>query len=146
MLRIIHMTFGSLALIAFLIRAVMLFWAPQNQPGKAGRIVLVAMQHLAFTVLIITGVVLLYQNQFVVKPWFYGKLILFVVILSATLKAFGKSDISLAQRKAGAFVAAIAFAGLITLVIWKPDFSASQNPQQATQQSVINQQIHSAIL
>ncbi len=127
-LKIIHMTFGSLALIAFLIRAVMLFWAPQNQPGKVSRIVLVAMQHLSFTVLIVTGIVLLYQNQFVVQPWFYGKIILFVVILSATIKAFGKRDITLAQRKAGVIVAGIAFAGLFTLVIWKPDFSG-QPPQ-----------------
>lgn len=143
-LKIIHMTFGSLALIAFLIRTVMLFWAPQNQPGKAGRIVLVAMQHLSFTVLIITGIVLLYQNQFVVQPWFYGKIILFVVILSATIKAFGKREISLAQRKAGAFVAAIAFAGLLTLVIWKPDFSGnqtqSQTQPQGSKQSAMVQQ------
>lgn len=44
MFRIIHMSFGSLALIAFLIRAVMLFWVPQNQPGQAGRMLLVASQ------------------------------------------------------------------------------------------------------
>lgn len=131
-LRIIHMTFGSLALIAFLIRAVILFWAPQNQPGKTSRIVLVAMQHLSFTVLVITGMVLLYQNQFVVQPWFYGKIILFLVILSASNKAFGKRELSLAQRKAGAFVAGIAFAGLLTLVIWKPDFSGNGNAQQVT--------------
>lgn len=139
-LKIIHMTFGSLALIAFLIRAVMLFWVPQNQPGKVTRIVLVAMQHLSFTVLIITGIVLLYQNQFVVQPWFYGKIILFVVILSATIKAFGKRDMSLSQRKAGVFVAGIAFAGLLTLVIWKPDFSANQTQQQGIQQPNTSQQ------
>lgn len=144
MLRIIHMTFGSLALIAFLIQAALLFRKPHTQPGKANRIVLVAMQHLSFTVLILTGGVLLYQNQFVVQPWFYGKVILFVVIISATLKAFGKRDISLAQRKVGALVAGIAFAGLLTLVLWKPDFSASlaqqhSGQQQSTQQQSIQQ-------
>ena len=135
-LKIIHMTFGSLALITFLIRAALLFRAPQNQPAKAGRIVLVALQHLSFTVLILTGMVLLYQNQFVVQPWFYGKIILFVVILSATIKAFSKRDMSLAQRKAGAFVAAIAFAGLLTLVVLKPDFSSSAASQQSMPQQI----------
>ena len=140
-LKIIHMTFGSLALITFLIRAALLFRAPQNQPAKAGRIVLVALQHLSFTVLILTGMVLLYQNQFVVQPWFYGKIILFVVILSATIKAFSKRDISLAQRKAGAFVAAIAFAGLLTLVVLKPDFSGNTTSHQIAQTVAVDPQI-----
>ncbi|TEU24170.1 invasion protein expression up-regulator SirB [Alkanindiges illinoisensis] len=140
-LKIIHMTFGSLALISFLIRAALLFRAPQNQPAKAGRIVLVALQHLSFTVLVLTGMVLLYQNQFVVQPWFYGKIILFVVILSATIKAFGKRDMSLAQRKAGAFVAAIAFAGLLTLVVLKPDFSGNVASQQNAQSVAVVPQI-----
>ena len=140
-LKIIHMTFGSLALITFLIRAALLFRAPQNQPAKAGRIVLVALQHLSFTVLILTGMVLLYQNQFVVQPWFYGKIILFEVILSATIKAFSKRDISLAQRKAGAFVAAIAFAGLLTLVVLKPDFSGNTTSHQIAQTVAVDPQI-----
>ncbi len=140
-LKIIHMTFGSLALITFLIRAALLFRVPQNQPGKAGRIVLVALQHLSFTVLIITGMVLLYQNQFVVQPWFYGKIILFVVILSAIIKAFSKRDMSLAQRKAGAFVAAVAFAGLLTLVVLKPDFSGNAASQQIAQSAAVDPQI-----
>ncbi len=161
MFKIVHMTFASLAIIAFLIRAVLLFWTSKNQPKtaslslatasvdgetaipvtakpkSAGRIMLVAMQHLAFTLLIITGMVLLYQNQFVVQPWFYGKIILFLVILSAMAKAFGKRDISMGQRKAGAMVAGIAFAGLMTLVIWKPDFS--DQATQTTAESVPGQ-------
>lgn len=137
-LTIIHLTFGSLALIAFLIQAAMLFQAPENQPAKASRTLLVAMQHVSFTMLILTGAVLLYQNQFVVQPWFYGKIILFVVIISATIKAFGKREITLAQRKAGALVATIAFAGLITLVLWKPDFSGHPvQPQAGTQPAIV---------
>lgn len=136
MFKIVHMSFASLALIAFLIRAVLLFWKPVNQTNKVSPIVLVAIQHLAFTVLIITGIILLYQNQFVVKPWFYAKIILFVVILSATFKAFGKRDIGLAQRKAGVVVASIAFAALFTLVIWKPDFSQSAAPVNSVASSI----------
>lgn len=156
MFKIVHMTFASLAIIVFVIRAVLLFWktpagSPDavagSAPKSAGRIVLVAMQHLAFTLLIITGLILLYQNNFVVQLWFYGKVILFLVILSAVTKAFGKRDIGRGQRKAGVMVAGIAFAGLMTLVVWKPHFSdrtanavgqsASQMqtvPAQATQQ------------
>ncbi len=134
MFKIVHMTFASLAIIVFVIRTILLFWQPtvivtasssaaRPAPKSAGRIVLVAMQHLAFTLLVITGLVLLYQNNFVVQPWFYGKIILFLVILSAVTKAFGKRDIGSGQRKAGAMVAGIAFIGLMTLVCWKPNFS-----------------------
>ena len=134
MFKIVHMTFASLAIIVFVIRTILLFWQPtaivtasssaaRPAPKSAGRIVLVAMQHLSFTLLVITGLVLLYQNNFVVQPWFYGKIILFLVILSAVTKAFGKRDIGSGQRKAGAMVAGIAFIGLMTLVCWKPNFS-----------------------
>ena len=134
MFKIVHMTFASLAIIVFVIRTILLFWQPtaivttsssatRPAPKSAGRIVLVAMQHLAFTLLVITGLVLLYQNNFVVQPWFYGKIILFLVVLSAVTKAFGKRDIGIGQRKAGAMVAGIAFIGLMTLVCWKPNFS-----------------------
>ena len=134
MFKIVHMTFASLAIIVFVIRTILLFWQPtaivtasssatRPAPKSAGRIVLVAMQHLAFTLLVITGIVLLYQNKFVVQPWFYGKIILFLVILSAITKAFGKRDIGIGQRKAGAMVAGIAFVGLMTLICWKPNFS-----------------------
>lgn len=134
MFKIVHMTFASLAIIVFVIRTILLFWQPtaivtasssatSPAPKSAGRIVLVAMQHLAFTLLVITGLVLLYQNNFVVQPWFYGKIILFLVILSAITKAFGKRDIGIGQRKAGAMVAGIAFVGLMTLICWKPNFS-----------------------
>ena len=134
MFKIVHMTFASLAIIVFVIRTILLFWQPtaivtasssaaRPAPKSAGRIVLVAMQHLAFTLLVITGLVLLYQNNFVVQPWFYGKIILFLVVLSAVTKAFGKRDIGIGQRKAGAMVAGIAFVGLMTLICWKPNFS-----------------------
>ena len=134
MFKIVHMTFASLAIIVFVIRTILLFWQPtaivttsssatRPAPKSAGRIVLVAMQHLAFTLLVITGLVLLYQNNFVVQPWFYGKIILFLVVLSAVTKAFGKRDIGIGQRKAGAMVAGIAIVGLMTLICWKPDFS-----------------------
>lgn len=137
-LKMIHLVFGSLALLAFLVQAAMLFQASRYAPAKATRIVLMALQHLSFTVLILSGMVLLYQNQFVVQPWFYGKIILFVVIISASLKAFGKREISLAQRKAGAFLAAVAFAGLFTLVIWKPDFSDNAVSRHAAQSVMVD--------
>ena len=144
MFKIVHMTFASLAIIVFVIRTILLFWQPtaivtasssatRPAPKSAGRIVLVAMQHLAFTLLVITGLVLLYQNNFVVQPWFYGKIILFLVVLSAVTKAFGKRDIGIGQRKAGAMVAGIAFIGLMTLICWKPNFSdQASKPVQAS--------------
>lgn len=138
LIKIIHMSFASLAILVFVLRATLLFLAkaPDQAVGESdtdtavqapskGRIVLVAMQHLSYSVLIIAGIILLVQNQFVVQPWFYAKIILFFVVLSASGKAFTKKQRPLKQRKAGVVIAAIAFIGIITLIVWKPDFSNS---------------------
>ena len=125
LIKIIHMSFGSLALLVLLLRTVYLFvsnTAPAQQ-NKAIRLPLVILQHLSYTVLTIAGVVLLIHNQFVVQPWFYGKVILFLVLLSASHKAFGRRDLHLQQRKAGAAIALTAFVGLLVLVMYKPNFS-----------------------
>lgn len=125
LIKIIHMSFASLAILVFVVRAFLLFTTnlpPAQQRGKS-RVVLVALQHLSYSVLIIAGIVLLIQNQFVVQAWFYAKIILFVVAISASNKAFGKRDISISQRKAGVMVALVAYLSVIGLIIWKPNFS-----------------------
>lgn len=134
LIKIIHMTFASLAILVFVIRGVQILLVkpqqaeaadqPSTLPVQKGRVLLVALQHLSYSVLIVAGIVLLVQNQFVVQPWFYAKIILFFVVLSASGKAFSKQPRVLLQRKAGVVIAAIAFASLLGLVVVKPDFSA----------------------
>ncbi|MGQ1744911.1 SirB2 family protein [Acinetobacter baumannii] len=76
--KIIHMTAVAAALMVFVLRASTLFIGVQGeQPNPAGRKVLVALQHLSFTVVFITGAILLVMKNFQVQPWFYAKIILF---------------------------------------------------------------------
>ena len=88
--KIIHMTAVAAALMVFVLRASTLFIGVQGeQPNPAGRKVLVALQHLSFTVVFITGAILLVMKDFL-QPWFYAKIILFLVLLSSLMKAFKK--------------------------------------------------------
>lgn len=122
--KIIHMTSVALALLVFVLRALTLFVGTQGQqPNPNGRVAFVALQHLSYTVVVVTGVVLLFMNHFNVQPWFYAKIILFLVLLSSQIKAYKKDEnILLTQRRAGIVVGAIAFIGLIALVMIKPVF------------------------
>ena len=64
------------------------------------------------------------MKNFQVQPWFYAKIILFLVLLSSLMKAFKKDNtILLAQRRAGLVISAIAFVAIIILVIVKPVFA-----------------------
>lgn len=129
--KIAHMTFASVAIGVFLLRAIQLFMASRR--GQMQRsVLLIALQHLSYSILIVTGIILLYQKHFVVQHWFYGKVILFLVLLSASAKAFSKRDLSWAQRKTGVFLAGIAFAGLLTLIIWKPNFADTSPAAQVS--------------
>ena len=123
--KIIHMTSVALALLIFVLRALTLFVGTQGQqPNPNGRVAFVALQHLSYTVVVVTGVVLLFMKHFDVQPWFYAKIILFLVLLSSQIKVYKKDEnILLAQRRAGLVVGSIDFIGLITLVMIKPVFS-----------------------
>ncbi|WP_445114584.1 SirB2 family protein [Acinetobacter sp. WZC-1] len=124
LIKIIHMSSVAVACIIFVLRAVTLFaGTQQGQPNPAGRTLFVAVQHLTFTVLVITGVILLIMNHFQVQPWFYAKMILFAVLLSSLIKTYKKDDsILLVQRGAGLAVSCIAFIAILSLVIIKPVF------------------------
>lgn len=110
-LKIIHMSSATLALIVFVLRGLTLFIGTQgNQPNPIGRKILVALQHLSFSLIILTGIILLVMNQFMVQPWFYAKIILFIVLFSSLMKAFRKDDsILLVQRRAGLAIGLFAF-------------------------------------
>ncbi|RJL75193.1 SirB2 family protein [Acinetobacter radioresistens] len=123
-LKIIHMSSATLALIVFVLRGLTLFIGTQgNQPNPIGRKILVALQHLSFSLIILTGIILLVMNQFMVQPWFYAKIILFIVLFSSLMKAFRKDDsMLLVQRRAGLAMGLFAFIAIILLVTIKPNF------------------------
>ena len=57
------------------------------------------------------------------QPWFYAKIILFVVMLSSFSKAFKKDQsILVVQRKAGLVIGCVAFVAILGLVMIKPVF------------------------
>ncbi|OTG63855.1 SirB2 family protein [Acinetobacter silvestris] len=124
LIKIIHMSSVAVALVIFVARALTLFVGTQNnQPNPKGRIAFVAIQHLAFTVLTISGIILLIMNDFKVQPWFYAKIVLFLVLLSSLIKVYKKDDtILLTQRRAGLVISAVAFIAIISLVMIKPIF------------------------
>ena len=124
LVKIIHMTSVSVAILVFLVRALTLFTGLQNnQPNPKGRVAYVAVQHLSYTLIVLTGVILLFMNNFQVQPWFYAKIVLFLVLISSLIKTWRKDDtILLAQRRAGLMIGIIAFVAIISLIIIKPVF------------------------
>lgn len=82
--------------------------------------ILVGLQHLGYSVLLLSGAWLLWQSQFQVETWFYAKIILFFAMLSASVKAFRRrGDIQLIQRRAGLVIALIAYCCIFALVYFK---------------------------
>lgn len=124
LIKIIHMSSLILLVIAILARATTLFRGVEDgQPSTQGRPVLIALQHLAFTLIIGTGLILLVIKQFQVQPWFYAKIVLVIVMLSSLLKAYrADTTILLAQRRAGVVISCIALIALVALVCIKPTF------------------------
>lgn len=124
LIKIIHMSAVSFVILVFVLRAATLFIGTKNQqPNPKGRVLFVALQHLSYTLIVVTGVTLLVMNEFKVQPWFYAKIVLFLVLLSSQIKAYKKDEsILLTQRRAGIVVGAIALIGLMALVMIKPVF------------------------
>ena len=125
LIKIIHMSALSLLIVVFLARAATLFVGVQEdqQPNPKARTALVGLQHLALTLIVMTGVALLWLNKFEVQPWFYAKVILFLVLCSVLSKAYKKDpSVVLAQRRAGVILAAFALLAILGLVMLKPVF------------------------
>lgn len=91
LVKIIHMSAAGLAIVAILARAITLFMGTQgNQPSPKARVFLVALQHLVISVIALTGIIALFLKNFDVQPWFYAKIILFLVLISSLGKAYKK--------------------------------------------------------
>lgn len=124
LVKIIHMSAAGLAIVAILARAITLFMGTQgNQPNPKARVFLVALQHLVISVIALTGIIALFLKNFDVQPWFYAKIILFLVLISSLGKAYKKDDsILLVQRRAGLFIAVVSLSAIMVLVMIKPNF------------------------
>lgn len=124
LIKIIHMSSATLLIIAIVIGLYALFVGTQgDQPNPKTRKLFVGLQHFSYLLIILTGVTLLIMNQFQAKPWFYAKVVLFLVVISSLIKAFKKdTTILLAQRRAGMVIGIVALAALLSLVVIKPVF------------------------
>lgn len=124
LVKIIHMSAAGLAIVAILARAITLFVDTQgNQPNPKARVFLVTLQHLVISVIALTGIIALFLKNFDVQPWFYAKIILFLVLISSLGKAYKKDDsILLVQRRAGLFIAVVSLIAIMVLVMIKPNF------------------------
>ncbi|MBJ9986975.1 SirB2 family protein [Acinetobacter sp. S40] len=122
---IIHIVGLVLVGLAVLFRSMPIWMNARDQSEfSAPKKIWIALQHLGFTVLVVSGIVLLYLNNFQIQTWFYAKIILFLVMLSALNKAFKKDQsILLVQRRAGLVIGCVAFVAVLGLVIIKPVFS-----------------------
>ncbi|MDN5511314.1 SirB2 family protein [Acinetobacter sp.] len=122
--KIVHMIAVTLLIGAIIARGLTLFVGVRgNQPNPVARKFLVAWQHLAMTVIILTGLTSLVIKHFEVQPWFYAKIVLFLVLLSSLIKTYKKDDsILLVQRRAGLTIAVVTLIALISLVMIKPNF------------------------
>lgn len=124
LIKIFHMSCATAVFLLLLARALPVFMRKSEQENfKPSNKILTGLQHLSYSILILSGVWLLWQKNFDVEPWFYAKVILFLVILSSTAKAFKRNDqILLVQRKAGLVIAIVAFIALFGLIMLKPQF------------------------
>ncbi|SNQ29525.1 SirB2 family protein [Acinetobacter apis] len=123
-LKIAHGVAMTLLLIILITQTVILYRGKEDVSTLASRKKIVIVQHSTFFLLILTGTFLLYLKGFNVQHWFYAKAVLFLVIISASTKAFKKGDGSIlpVQRKGGIVIAWVAFFSIIGLVITKPAF------------------------
>ena len=121
---VIHLVALALAVIAVLIRSMPLWMTtPDQSESPVTNKLWIALQHSGFTLVVITGLVLLSLNHFQMQSWFYAKIILFVVMLSSFSKAFKKDQsILVVQRKAGLVIGCVAFVAILGLVMIKPVF------------------------
>ena len=123
-IKILHMSVASAVFFLLIARALpVLIKKTNEQIVPVSNKMLIGLQHLSYSILVLSGAWLLWNKNFDVQPWFYAKVVLFFVILSATTKAFKRDESILwVQRKAGLIIAVAAFIALFTLIMIKPQF------------------------
>lgn len=120
----IHLVALAIACLAVFIRSLPLWATTQASSVYAvSHKRWITLQHLGFSLVVVTGILLLFLHHVPLQPWFYAKIILFLVLLSAWSKAFKKDDsILLVQRRAGLIIGAVALLAIVGLSIFQPVF------------------------
>lgn len=77
--------------------------------------------HIVYALILVSGGVMLIQlfNAGAPVQWVIAKFALFIAAISASLKAFNPRA-SASQSRAGIFIAAVAYVGVVILAITKP--------------------------
>ena len=122
LIKILHMSFGVLAIIMFAARAVLgvLAASPNGQLASAGLSKFFKITpHIVYTVVILAGLSLLWQLP-IYPHWILAKIVLFLVAISASVKAF-RETATASQFKTGVFIATVAYAAILWLAIAQPN-------------------------
>lgn len=121
LIKVLHMSFGVLAILMFATRAVLglLSSSPSGHLSSAGlsKFFKIA-PHIVYTVVLLAGIALLMYLP-IYPHWIFAKIVLFLVAISASVKAF-RDTATVNQFKAGIFVASIAYVAILWLAIAKP--------------------------
>lgn len=113
-----HMLMAVLTIAIFLYQCWQVFASkPAQLPNKGLKIG----SHVLYTLLIITGALTLMPliKLVGVPHWVIAKVVLFVVAISATIKAIRPTTAG-NQAKIGMLIAGIAYAGILILAFVKP--------------------------
>ncbi len=121
LIKILHMSFGVLAILMFATRAIL----GMRAPSPSGQLASVGLSkffkiapHIVYTVVVLVGLHLLLKLP-PGQHWAFAKIILFLVAISASVKAF-RATATPNQFKTGVLVATVAYAAILWLAIAKP--------------------------
>lgn len=118
----LHMLMAALTILLFLYQSFILLNPKPSKLSKNMPKSIKVFQHLCYTLLIISGAILLMQLLSVNVPvqWAYAKIILLLAAISATVKAT-RPTANPPQQKMGIFIAMLAYVGIVILAFVKPD-------------------------
>ena len=112
----LHTLMAVLVIVLFLYQSYLVLSANRQAP----RAVKIA-SHIVYALVIVSGAVMLMQLMSANAPvqWVFAKIILLVAAISASIKAFNAQATPI-QKKAGIFIAAVAYIGIVILAFSKP--------------------------
>jgi uncharacterized membrane protein SirB2 len=117
----LHVVFAIVAILMFVTRAVLgvLAPSPSGQLASAGLTKFFKIApHIVYTVVLLAGLSLLFQLP-IYPHWVFAKIVLFLVAISASVKAF-RQTATANQFKMGIAVASVAYVAILWLALAKP--------------------------
>lgn len=113
----LHMLMAVVVIALFLYQSYLIL-ATENRAPRAIKIA----NHIVYALVLLSGAWMLLQLLQANAPvqWVIAKMVLFVAAISASIKAFNPRATPI-QSKAGVFIAAVAYIGIVILAYVKPD-------------------------